>query len=229
MRVYPKPYVENVPGRLAAASPPPSDAELAAALEFRVRFLLDGEPMPYMVDITRAMRLVRGCRRYIEVGTFDKGNLAYVSSLLAPNATLIDVDLQAHPDRTDHLRSVVQPSQRLVTVTGDSTSPDALGQVREALGGAGADAVFIDGDHTAPFAWADYANFLRLTVPGGVMMFHDIFYRGDDHYYGVVQAMEWIDRLHPVWVVFETHPIHRFFPWLVKSEVQWGGVGIVLA
>src|SRR5215471_9954879 len=97
MRHYPAAALEQVPSRLRPAFDPASQDELAKAYQIRDPFLLPGDPRPYMNDVVRAMRLVKGARSYIEVGTYDKGCLAYVASLLHPEAVIVDVDLDARP------------------------------------------------------------------------------------------------------------------------------------
>ena len=226
MRHYPPSYLQ-VPDYLEPVKPLPTPEELARAEDVRRPFVPEGTPMPYMVDVVRALRLLRGKERYVEVGTFDKGCLAYVASLLSPTATIIDVDMQENADGTERLKRLVGPGQRLVTVVGDSTSTVVLDKVRSALGGQKADAVFIDGNHAAPFCWADYCNYGELVAAGGFMFFHDIYWQGAPECFGVSQAAEWIDRMHPMHVVFADHPVHRFFPWLVKGADVWGGVGIL--
>ena len=226
-RIYPEEFLRGVPDRLRVAEPPPSAEEFDAALRVRKQFLLDGQPEPYMDDVIRAFRLLRGCRSYVEVGTYDKGNLAYVAGLLAGDAVLVDVDCEAHPEHTERLKKRLAAGQRLFTVVGDSTLEATSEQVGAALAGRPADAVFIDANHSAAFAWADYANFSNLLADAGVMLFHDVYWQGDGTCIGASTAMEWIDRLDPVHVVFTDHPVHRFFPWFVKDVVVWGGVGIL--
>ena len=226
MRHYPKAYLD-VPAYLDAAKALPAAEEMAVVEETRRPFVSEGEPPPYMIDVVRAFRLVRGCERYVEIGTFDKGCLAYVSSLLSPTGTIVDVDVKSNPPATERLQSRLQPRQRLTTVVGDSASPAVLDQVREALPGGLADCVFIDGNHAAPYCWADFSNYSTLVAPRGFVFLHDIYWSGAPECLGVSQAAEWIDRVHPVHVVFADHPVHRFFPWMVKGEAIWGGVGIV--
>lgn len=227
MRVYPKSYTTGLPSYLAPVAHLPSSSEADAAARIRAAFLLDGDPAPYMTDVIRAMRLLSGRHRYVEVGTYDKGCLAYCSTLLARDALLVDVDVDARPDQTAKLQRFIQPGQTLVTVLGDSTAPSTLARVAEAVGREGADCIFIDANHSAAFAWADYANFSNLLADAGVMLFHDVYWQGDGTCIGASTAMEWIDRLDPVHVVFTDHPVHRFFPWFVKDVVVWGGVGIL--
>jgi hypothetical protein len=226
MRHYPLAYL-RVPEYLELVKPLPTSDEMARVDTVRQPFVAEGEPKPYMIDVVRAFRLLVGKTRYVEIGTFDKGCLAYVTSVLSPAATIIDVDVQANPDATAKLKHVAQPGQRLVTVVGDSTGSETLSQVRTALGGQKADCVFVDGNHAAPFCWADYANYSEFVADGGFMFFHDIYWQGAPECFGVSQAAEWIDRAQPMYVVFADHPVHRFFPWLVKGADIWGGVGIV--
>ncbi len=227
MRTYPRTHTANLPGFLAPANDLPSSKEKDDATLIRRQFLVRNDPEPYMIDIIRAMRLIRGTRRYIEVGTYDKGCLAYVSTLLAPDAVLIDVDFEARPEHTRKLAEFIGRKQKLATVLGDSTDPNTLLKVKAALGNELAEVAFIDGNHVATFAWADYGNFLDLVKPGGLLFFHDLYWEGTTDSYGVSKAMEWIDRLNPVYVVLGEHPVHRFFPMMEKNVTVWGGVGIV--
>src|SRR3954453_9566136 len=72
------------------------DVQLADAV--RKEYYLEIAPNPYMVDVTRAFRLAKGASVYIEVGTQDKGNIAWVSrTKLAPGATIIDIDFMEYP------------------------------------------------------------------------------------------------------------------------------------
>ncbi len=227
MRVYPKSYTSNIPDWLAPTMDVPSASELELATSIRKQFLFAGESNPFMNDVVRAMRLLKGKRTYVEVGTYDKGSLAYFSRLLANDAHLIDVDIEARPEHTTMLREFIESTQRLTTVVGDSTSAEVMARVQAAVGPGGADAVFIVGNHTATYAFADFVNFSKVKSPGGIQFFHDVYREGDSHSHGDSRAMEWIDRMHPMHVVFADHPVHRFLPWMTKSEDVWGGVGLV--
>ena len=226
MRHYPASYL-TTPSRLDVVKPLPSSAEQADADRVRRAFLLEGDPAPFMVDVIRALRLVKDRKSYVEIGTFDKGCLAYASSLLAADAVIVDVDIAVHPERTARLARVLKPRQRLATVVGDSSALTTRDEVRQALGGRKADCVFVDGNHAASYCWADYCNYAELVAEGGVMLFHDIYWRGTKDCLGVSQAAEWIDRVQPLCVVFADHPLHRFFPWFDTTLDVWGGVGIL--
>jgi predicted O-methyltransferase YrrM len=180
-----------------------------------------------MLDLVRAFRLLTGARCYIEVGTFDKGNLAYAARLLAPDATLIDVDIEARPERSARLAEELGPDQILETVVGDSSDEQTLARVREILKGREADAVFIDADHCAHSVFADYAAYAPLVRPGGWVLFHDVYWNGDETTFGTATALAQIDRFSPIHVVFGNDPVHRFLPWLGRQDTIWGGVGIL--
>jgi predicted O-methyltransferase YrrM len=227
MRTYPRSHTANLPAFLASAKDLPSSKEREDCALIRRQFLFPNDPEPYMVDLIRAMRLIRGTQRYIEVGTYDKGCLAYISTLLPPGALLIDVDVEARPEHAGKLSNFVGRDKKLATVIGDSTDLSTLIKVKAALGDQLADAVFIDGNHVATFAWADFGNFLDLVKPGGLLFFHDVYWEGTADSYGVSKAMEWIDRVLPVHVVLGEHPVHRFFPMMEKNVTAWGGVGII--
>ena len=89
LRRYSEEFLTNLPSWLDRAKAPASQEEIDGALEIRRQFLFDSsvDSAPYVTDIVRAFRLVEKASLYIEVGTFDKGNLAYTSRLLADDAT----------------------------------------------------------------------------------------------------------------------------------------------
>lgn len=228
-RRYAEEFLRDVPAWLDVVKPPASPEELEAGAAIRRPFVFAGNDAgpPYMVDMIRAFRLVAGASLYIEVGTFDKGNLAYLSRQLADDATLIDIDIEARPEQSALLSKTVGARQTVETVVGDSSDDRTLAQVRGILKGRLADAVFIDANHCADYAFADYAAYAPLVRPGGWVLFHDVYWAGDDTTFGSAMAVEQIDRLTPVHVVFGNDPVHRFLPWLGKQDTIWGGVGIV--
>lgn len=226
-RIYPRSFTTGIPEYLKPADAPPSAVESAEAERIRGRFLFKGEKQPWMVDMIRAMRLARGLKRYVEIGTYDKGCLAYASTLLHPEALLVDVDIEARQDKTREIKAFLQPGQRLATVVGDSAEAATVEKIREALGGELADLIFIDGNHMAAYVWADFAHAQELLAPQGLILFHDIYWRGADNVPGASEAMAWIDRVTPVHAISGADPIHRYFPDLIHSDPVWGGVGIV--
>lgn len=226
LRAYPAEFLD-IPACYDPAQQPPDAEELDKALATRKRFLFPKDHLPYMVDMVRVLRLLKNASVYIEIGTYDKGNLAYASELLAANAHIIDVEINDHPDRRELLKKHIKTSQRLTSIIGDSTAQATVEKVQQALGGQLADGIFIDGNHIAEVVIADYAYYSPIVKPGGFIFFHDVYWNGDDKYYGVARAMAEIDRLAPVYVVLMQHPVHRFLPWLSKGDTIWGGVGMI--
>lgn len=227
MRFYAPEFLQKLPDWLAPVHDLPSASEASGASMSRRPFLFAGHSEPFMADVVRAMRLLRGARRYVEVGTWDKGCLAYNSTLLARDAHLIDVDIDARPGATKALEAFLPGTQKLTTIVGDSTAAETLERVRVALGDGLADAVFIDGNHAADYVWADFANFSKLVRPGGVLLFHDIYWNGEGPTVGASRAMEQIDRFTPVYAVFGSDPVHRYQPFFSQTPAVWGGVGII--
>ncbi len=219
----------DVPAWLDPAQPSASADEIRCAAEIRRGFLFEngGDGAPYVADIIRAFRLVAGASIYVEVGTFDKGNLAYAAGLLAADATLIDVDIESHPTHTARLEACLKTGQALETVVGDSSADETLDRVRELLKGREADVVFIDADHCAHSVFADYAAYAPLVRKGGLILFHDVYWRGDESTFGTSTALEQIDRMTPIHVVLHDDPVHRFLPWLGKQDTIWGGVALI--
>src|SRR3954453_4544252 len=89
----------ELPYGMEVVNEPADQDDVQAADATRKEYFLEIAPNPYMVDGTRAFRLAKGASVYIEVGTQDKGNIAWVSrTKLAPGATVIDIDFIEYPD-----------------------------------------------------------------------------------------------------------------------------------
>lgn len=220
------PSYRIVPDGLAAAQAPATTDELEVAYALRQPFLLPGRSMPYMDDVVRGARLLKGCKSYIEVGIFDRGNLAFLASQLADDAIIIGVDVEAEPDRDTMIRNAVKPSQQVHVVIGDSRDPNTVAQVSHLLGNDKADATFIDGGHDAFTAMHDYVNYGALLRNDGLAMFHDSLWEGSEEYKGVADALCEIDRLDPVYIIAASSPVYRFMRPLWREPV-WGVVGVV--
>jgi len=225
--IYPEQFLA-VPASLEACEAAASDAELSRADDIRRQFCLDGTPMPYMVDIVRGFRLARGRRLYVEVGTRDKGNLAYASTLLADDATLIDIDIEECPENEARLRRSLRRGQTYVKIVGDSVSPAVMDELRRALDGRGADLIFCDSSHLYEHTLGEYALYKRLLREDGFLFFHDVFWEGNAQDKGKAQAIALIDRFDPVYAIFMTDPVHRWIPLSGKGD-SWGGLGILCA
>lgn len=216
----------QIPMILERVDAPVSPVELTAAHAVRKRFELDQWQDPYMVDIIRAFRLLDGAGAYVEIGTRDKGNLAWVAPKLAPQATMVDVDIDRFEDSERRLASEVHGID-YHCITGDSVAPTTAAQVRTALGTRLADMIFCDSSHMYAHTLAEFDLYFPLLRPGGFLMYHDCFWEGNETHKGKAQAMAEIDRIVPVYCVYMDEPIHRYLPRPEKYDV-WGGVSIIM-
>ncbi len=217
-----------LPKSLDPCIPLASDEELQFAYACRKSFLIQGYQEPYMNDIVRAFRLIKGKQTYLEVGTFDRGNLAYAAQLLADDAILIGVDIQQEDAHDELLRRSLKPRQTYISIVGDSRAEETVEQVRNALGyGYVLDAAFIDGGHTAHAVMCDYVNYGEIVRPGGLVLLHDSLWEGSGDYKGSADALSEIDRLDPIYLVAGEGPPHRFMRPMWRDEI-WGVVGIHL-
>jgi predicted O-methyltransferase YrrM len=119
---------------------------------------------------------------YLEIGTFN-GNSACLAAAylhrLNPQARLLAIDLFPCFLFHDRVREIL-PLEYRVGVTSFTLRDDTF------------EAVFIDGDHSFDWAWADYVNVGRQARLCGM---HDVcseFYHDTEAYGGVTSAWEMI-------------------------------------
>jgi len=217
--------LRNIPSRLNKIDGAVTQADIDNANAVRKRYELSEWQNPYMIDIIRGFRLADGASTYIEVGTRDKGNLAWVAPKLLPSATIIDVDIDKFAASEKRLRNELK-NVEYHCVTGDSIAPETLAQVRKALKGKQADVIFCDSSHMFNHTMSEFELYYPLIREGGVLMFHDCFWEGNEHHKGKAQAMLAIDRFTPVYCVYMDQPVHRFVPRSEKTDV-WGGLAII--
>ncbi len=216
----------RVPQRINVCQPLPTEEEIANLIELRRPFNIGDYQTPYVADVLRAFRLLKGAKTYLEIGTFDRGNLAYVSSLLAEDAVIIGLDVVQEKSRDDLLRSHLRPGQTYHSVVGSSRDRATVNKVQEILAGRQLDSIFIDGDHTAYGVMSDYASYEHLVDVSGVILFHDSVWEGDGLYKGSADALAEIDRLDPVYLVDGENPVRRFLRPMFKNPL-WGVVGVI--
>ncbi|UUR08089.1 class I SAM-dependent methyltransferase [Sphingomonas glaciei] len=214
--------------RLSVVQPKATDDEIAATVEQRGKFRVGDYAEPYVADVLRAFRLLRGKKTYLEIGIFDRGNLSYVASLLDDDAILIGVDIQADEERDAVLRASLKPSQQYHVVIGSSRDPEVVAQVGRLLGERKLDGIFIDGDHTAYGAMCDHALYEQYVADDGVILFHDSVWEGDETFKGVCDALDELSRVEPVYMVDGSNPVRRFSRPLWRDSL-WGVVAVVFA
>jgi predicted O-methyltransferase YrrM len=113
--------------------------------------------------------------RYVcEIGTASGGTLFLLTQVCRPDALLLSVDLGLSVERCLVHRRFVSGKQRIVSIRGDSRTPETFARVRSLLRGHPLDLLFIDGDHSYEGVKADFVNFGPLVRPGGLIVLHDI-------------------------------------------------------
>lgn len=218
----------KVDPRLKVAQRLPTQAEIAQTIQDRVKFRVGDYNDPYVEDVLRAFRLLEGKKFYLEIGIFDRGNLAYMAGLLDNDAVLIGIDVQDDPERDALLRASLKPGQTYHSVIASSRGPEAVNAVRSILGDNRLDGVFIDGDHTAYGALTDYALYEDMVADDGVFIFHDSVWEGDENYKGVCDALDEISRVEPIYMIDGVNPVRRFCRPLWRDSI-WGVAAVIFA
>ena len=218
----------KVDPRLAVTQPVAREEEIALTVGQRAKFRVGDYGDPYVADVLRAFRLLAGKRFYLEIGIFDRSNLAYIASLLADDAILIGIDVQEDQERDALLRTALKPGQTYHAVIASSRGQEAVAAVRTILGGNRLDGVFIDGDHTAFGALSDYALYEEFVADNGVFLFHDSVWEGDENHKGVCDALDEISRVEPIYMIDGSNPVRRFCRPLWRDSL-WGVVAVVFA
>ena len=211
----------------------PTPWEQQINIEIRRKFCFPAE-RDFFADLSpshfreyiRAFRALKDAKRYIEIGTYDKGNLGYLIEILAEDATIIDIDVGQNREQADKLKDALKRCQTYHQIVGDSQAQETAQCATEKLGGLQADAIFIDASHAAEAVITDYSLYSPLVRPGGLVLFHDALWTGDDIYLGVAQALEIIDRITPVYLLSGDRPVHRFVRPL-RHGTLWGGFGVI--
>ena len=218
----------SIPAPLKCIDPPAGEEELVFADSVRKKFFLPGGADAYMSDIVRAFRVAQGAQVYIEVGTRDKGNLAWISHLLSPDATIIDIDLENIPVAEKKLREYLPKTQSYFQIEGSSVSADTIQQVKRILGFRKADVIFLDSSHMYDHFVKEIALYFPLLKEGGFLLVHDALWEGNQYGKGKAQALEQIDKHFPVFLTYMNEPLHRYMLRESKNCDVWGSLGIII-
>ena len=201
--------------------------EISHAYNIRMEFLPAGWSRPYLDAVVRAFRLVKNAQNYMEIYSRDKGHFAWVSSLMKPNTTLVDVDDIHFPDNEQNLSKYLGPEQKFLRIAGNPLDRDNVNLLQNNTKDMKFDVIYVNGD-------AYYGNFLSIfdlyfdfLSPGGYLITLDAYWEGDASRKGKSQALALIDRHHPVYCIHMNEPVHRFRPPEVVGG-EWGTVAIIL-
>jgi cephalosporin hydroxylase len=210
----------NVPRGLDIVNAPADYEEVGRAEAIRKEYYFDLAPNPYMADVSRAFRLAQGAKIYVEVGTQDKGNIAWLArTRLAPGATVIDIDFQTYPEHDARIRDeMTSRGFDYHALRGDCLSDEILGQVRAILDGRSADLIFCDSHYTYEHTMTEFSCYFPLVKEGGFLLFHDSVWSGDSsseweevRKRGKGYAIADLDRYYPAYLVQgDTNPVRRF-------------------
>jgi Cephalosporin hydroxylase len=225
----------EVPRSLDVVNGRAVEEEVEHADAIRKEYFLDLAPNPYMVDVSRAFRLAEGARVYIEVGTQDKGNIAWLSrTKLAPGATIIDIDFETYPENDAKIREeLTARGFDYHALRGDCLSDEILGQVRAILAGRQADLIFCDSHYTYEHTMTEFGLYFPFVKSGGFLFFHDSIWSGDSdsewpemRKRGKGFAIADIDRYYPAYLVHGwDDPVRRFM--MPPIDVTyWGTVAV---
>jgi predicted O-methyltransferase YrrM len=220
----------NIPEVLRCCNARSTVAEIETANRMRKEYLLPDQSSPYMEDVVRAFRVAQGAKVYIEVGTQDRGNIAWLArTKLARGATIIDIDSMEYADNERKLRNELEASEfDYHSIRGDCLSDEVLAKVRAILNGRAADVIFCDSHYTYAHTLTEFTLYQPLCRKGGVLLFHDAQWPGnptrdgEEGQKGKGLAIEQLDRFYPAWmVVGPDTPLHRALP-IVSREGHWG-------
>jgi hypothetical protein len=238
MMHLPKAFTE-VPESLRCCNAPTTHEELALADSVRKEYLMPGtantsSTPPFMLDVCRAFRVAKGAKVYVEIGTQDKGNIAWVArTKLSSGATIIDIDMLDYPEHDKKIAAELGSDFDYHSIRGDCLSKHVLDQVKAILNGRSADVIFGDSHYTYEHTLAEFSLYYPLVKQGGFMMFHDSEWVGGDHKVGGEFAKKGkglaimqLDRFYPAWTVFGAdRPLHRPLP-TVSHDSHWGTLAI---
>jgi predicted O-methyltransferase YrrM len=216
-----------LPEAIRIMDAPATAEEVCLANRVRQEFAVSNQQSAYLVDKVRAFRALKGATVYVEVGTRDKANLAWVCDSLAEDALIIDVDLVHCAESEEKLRTRLRPLQKYHKIEGGSADTLTIANVKRALGWHQADAIFLDTSHMYDQFLKEVDLYMPLIRPGGLLMFYDVLWEGDENGKGKAQAALALDRFTPVYSVLMDLPVHRFIPRESKLD-SWGGIGVII-
>jgi predicted O-methyltransferase YrrM len=219
--------LKRIPRDLDVCQRPPSSEELESFVAIRQRYVADIAKASAETDKIRAFRLLKGAKRYLEVGTFDKFNLRYIMTITDPLATIVDVDVEKNDHAEALLREDAPRGIQYHVITGDSTSASTQSAVASAAGMAGFNGVFIDGNHTAAYVMNDFAIYGELVSDSGYVLFHDVKWEGSESAKGVADALEVIQHHVPVYQILHDEPVTHWYRPQIRERENWGGMAII--
>lgn len=225
----------QIPVSLEICNTPTAPEELTLADAIRAEYIIPGDSTPpYMVDVCRAFRLAQDAKVYIEVGTQDKGNIAWVArTKLAKGATIIDIDMLDYPENDLKIRQELSDDFDYHSIRGDCLSDQVLNKVKKILNGRSVDLIFGDSHYTYDHTLTEFSLYYPLLKQGGFMLFHDAEWPGQATELGGEfakkgkgLAIQELNRYYPAWMVYGAdRPLYRPLP-IPGTTGHWGTLAI---
>jgi predicted O-methyltransferase YrrM len=127
-------------------------------------------------EITGFLQLLESERpqRLLEIGGRRGGTLALFAAAMPADARLLSLDMAYSRAQRALNPRLARPGQLITCAAMDSHSPATPEFVREWLGGAHLDVLFVDGDHSLKGVSRDLLMYGPLLRPDGIVAFHDI-------------------------------------------------------
>lgn len=218
--------VSSIPSPLLAAAAPASAIELAEARAVRLDFLPSGWPEPYLNPLVRAFRLVQQANSYMEVGSRDKGHLAWIATNMRSGSTIADVDEIQFADNERLFHERFQATHKLVRVVSPPADAETPGRITNLMPDMRFDLIFANFATYYNDALTEYLTYLRFVAPGGFLIVNDAYWEGDGTRKGKCQALSMIAAKTPIYCVHMDEPLHLFTP---SEQVggEWGTLAII--
>lgn len=103
----------------------------------------------------------------VETGTFEGGSALFFASLfdLVGNGRVVTVDIEPRGDKPAH--------ERITYLTGSSTAPEIVDQIRAQVAEASRVLVVLDSDHRREHVLAELHAYADFVTPGGYLVVED--------------------------------------------------------
>lgn len=112
--------------------------------------------------------------RFCEIGTAGGHTFRALCNAATKDALAVSIDIAGFPMQSHASTMVAGAEQRGVQIVGDSGDQNCVEALKEVLGDAKLDFLFIDGDHQYEAVRRDFEIYKGLVREGGKIAFHDI-------------------------------------------------------
>ncbi|MDE1865668.1 MAG: class I SAM-dependent methyltransferase [Candidatus Micrarchaeota archaeon] len=200
---------------------------MEALVDFAMNFDYRGlnfKPFQVRSEIAGLLKLVkeRKPKVILEIGTAKGGTLFLFSKVAPRDARIISLDFPLYPMektlrkwRFTLFKSFADQSQKMYILWRDSHRQSTLQEIKDLLGGAKVDFLFIDGDHRYEGVKKDFEMYSPLVSKDGLIAFHDVVKHPPEQHSHVD---EYFDQLGKRYKTIR----------IVENEKQgWGGIGVI--